>query len=197
MEDLYRIYLSVATVLTVYGIETSSLERTVLWKTVATVLTVYGIETIKRLYTNYELVLSCNSTYRLRYWNSFLISHKRFYPLLQQYLPFTVLKLAYNRFCSSHQAGSLQQYLPFTVLKLAQNCSVPNASLMRFFRLQQYLPFTVLKLIKNFSCVVLSKCELQQYLPFTVLKPKIYVCGKMEISSLQQYLPFTVLKPEQ
>ena len=57
----------VATVLTVYGIETapegpSSLVKVI----VATVLTVYGIETYERdLHT--EGPMSCNSTYRLRY----------------------------------------------------------------------------------------------------------------------------------
>ena len=59
----------VATVLTVYGIETIlqniEIDRKI-WS-VATVLTVYGIETIKVdliVYYNNE---SCNSTYRLRY----------------------------------------------------------------------------------------------------------------------------------
>ena len=59
---------------------------------VATVLTVYGIETIKdSIFTKITSIE------------------------LQQYLPFTVLKLlaakAFKKF------GMLQQYLPFTVLK--------------------------------------------------------------------------------
>ena len=59
---------------------------------VATVLTVYGIETVSCGYINDGL-------------------------LLQQYLPFTVLKLL----CMSDlpiPQHVLQQYLPFTVLKL-------------------------------------------------------------------------------
>ena len=61
----------------------------------------------------------------------------------------------------------LQQYLPFTVLKLANN---PKDVPMAGPQLQQYLPFTVLKPTNNdinhsVSCTSL----LQQYLPFTVL----------------------------
>ena len=65
----------VATVLTVYGIETSKVVPIVLFRTlkkVATVLTVYGIET-------------CNGSLL-----TISISSK-----LQQYLPFTVLKQYY------------------------------------------------------------------------------------------------------
>ena len=39
----------------------------------------------------------------------------------------------------------LQQYLPFTVLKLVYRAII----LLVLFRLQQYLPFTVLKLIES------------------------------------------------
>ena len=60
----------VATVLTVYGIETQSkcclVSRCILM--VATVLTVYGIETPPPFFNlNCLGILSCNSTYRLRY----------------------------------------------------------------------------------------------------------------------------------
>ena len=61
---------------------------------VATVLTVYGIETQKN---NEELHVECR-------W-------------LQQYLPFTVLKLKFYLFHFSSYKFKLQQYLPFTVLK--------------------------------------------------------------------------------
>ena len=62
----------VATVLTVYGIETFSPSDN-LWafaSNVATVLTVYGIETW--INKNFQVLKykGCNSTYRLRYWNS-------------------------------------------------------------------------------------------------------------------------------
>ena len=60
----------VATVLTVYGIETTCEFHIVSRNNVlvATVLTVYGIETSSAIQhcNNY---CSCNSTYRLRYWN--------------------------------------------------------------------------------------------------------------------------------
>ena len=61
--------------------------------TVATVLTVYGIETWYYVRWLTHDVLSCNSTYRLRYWNLILrtMINTRC-AKLQQYLPFTVLK---------------------------------------------------------------------------------------------------------
>ena len=97
----YHMFLKVATVLTVYGIETlhvESNERTELL--VATVLTVYGIET------------------------TVIGNLVGLYPrTLQQYLPFTVLKLnrRYVLRLNGNQS-SLQQYLPFTVLKPSKNC---------------------------------------------------------------------------
>ena len=61
---------NVATVLTVYGIETGydSFGHLVLIRFVATVLTVYGIETsLLHLLPSSWTQLRCNSTYRLRY----------------------------------------------------------------------------------------------------------------------------------
>ena len=89
---------------------------------VATVLTVYGIET-------------CSSIY----------SHVFKFLQLQQYLPFTVLKLNHYSMGQDFHKPQLQQYLPFTVLKLDGRemfdiiIAIPKV-------LQQYLPFTVLKL---------------------------------------------------
>ena len=60
--------LIVATVLTVYGIETKRILQDLVPQTlVATVLTVYGIETSLLSLTILLLFASCNSTYRLRY----------------------------------------------------------------------------------------------------------------------------------
>ena len=95
--ELFLWYIQVATVLTVYGIETSHHGE---WFSilcfVATVLTVYGIETCQHFKCWFNVAFfSCNSTYRLRYWNptfKVLVSSKLPIPL-QQYLPFTVLKL--------------------------------------------------------------------------------------------------------
>ena len=71
---------AVATVLTVYGIETNMFNpiATSLMFCVATVLTVYGIETRKD-------------------GGLFIVVH-----VLQQCLPFTVLKLSCNTFCSAN-----------------------------------------------------------------------------------------------
>ena len=58
----------VATVLTVYGIETLPLALNMPVSTVATVLTVYGIETCSKHPTRrFVFLISRNSTYRLRY----------------------------------------------------------------------------------------------------------------------------------
>ena len=65
----------------------------------------------------------------------------------------------------------LQQYLPFTVLKLKIEAAKP----VEVDELQQYLPFTVLKRLQQFGSIFLSKClQLQQYLPFTVLKLQLF-----------------------
>ena len=59
---------AVATVLTVYGIETIDCNRSSNYNIfVATVLTVYGIETPSNLALSSLDILRCNSTYRLRY----------------------------------------------------------------------------------------------------------------------------------
>ena len=110
----------VATVLTVYGIETfhwCSFIRCFYY--VATVLTVYGIETLKwkqqnktlklqqclpftvlkltsgALFSTINCLAGCNSAYRLRYWNHLdcLRPMQSILSPLQQCLPFTVLKL--------------------------------------------------------------------------------------------------------
>ena len=58
----------VATVLTVYGIETMTNRPSFVPNTtVATVLTVYGIETPRDSWKDFYTTLCCNSTYRLRY----------------------------------------------------------------------------------------------------------------------------------
>ena len=102
---------------------------------------------------NRSATISCNSTYRLRYWNSFTFELKgkariplahgcnstyrlRYWNydqltpvftilmfMLQQYLPFTVLKPSRQRRTNFKPNFKLQQYLPFTVLK---RCEKPN-----------------------------------------------------------------------
>ena len=106
----------------------------------------------------------------------------------------------------------MQQYLPFTVLKLmlVQKMTVILVATVLTvygiethkklltgnpfdFELQQYLPFTVLKREIDSSKMDLI-AGLQQYLPFTVLKQGILQEGDEVNRKLQQYLPFTVLK---
>ena len=59
----------VATAPTVYGIETQQSLLEPLELRVATAPTVYGIETLLVNKYNTTILLRCNSTYRLRYWN--------------------------------------------------------------------------------------------------------------------------------
>ena len=126
---------------------------------------------------------------------------------MQQYLPFTVLKLPLATTSTLYVSIKwLQQYLPFTVLK--QNASPIERTLVK---LQQYLPFTVLKLaavaagdrniamrcnstyrlrywnfIKDFVATINKDLTLQQYLPFTVLKhiDKINHTNKIEFETV-------------
>ena len=111
------------------------------------------------------------------------------FEVLQQYLPFTVLKLKITINIQRNASKWLQQYLPFTVLKLQQ---IVFNRLFRSIWLQQYLPFTVLKLMAN---------SLPDGLPVATV-PTVYGIETVELIEevcwafcvLQQYLPFTVLK---
>ena len=109
----------------------------------------------------------------------------------------------------------LQQYLPFTVLKHLSACKNPCSNLL----LQQYLPFTVLKLryhLHKVSPMLLVTTVLTVYgietlvilkvlvavlvtTVLTVYGIETYPCSRYDrsmesIPLLQQYLPFTVLK---
>ena len=158
---------------------------------------------------------SCNSTYRLRYWNARIYWNvvSLFHLQLQQYLPFTVLKRAnissgYTAWCIR-----LQQYLPFTVLKQDSNIIVTF-----LIALQQYLPFTVLKphIIRVKFITTYLSCnstyrlrywnpQLQRMLWYyrqVATVPTVYGIETIPFNispigsnALQQYLPFTVLKP--
>ena len=131
---------------------------------------------------------SCNSTYRLRYWNWRPKNTSEISSLLQQYLPFTVLKLN-NPFALSNTLRLVATVLTvygietFNARSISISVSCCNSTYRlrywnnnsgfnnQLFQLQQYLPFTVLKpLTKVFFIIISSLIVLQQYLPFTVLK---------------------------
>ena len=71
MELILLISILVATVLTACGIETYFRHCSIPCSNVATVLTACGIETRQFVRSNKSTISSCNSTYRLRYWNLF------------------------------------------------------------------------------------------------------------------------------
>ena len=126
--------------------------------------------------------------------------------MLQQYLPFTVLKHFFVR-NFTNKIKRLQQYLPFTVC--AEGCEaaeeqsddevrtspVPERSEGKTRLIWKWsLPFTVLKhIIENHEAIFIEM--LQQYLSFTVLKRYDFDIWYTTIFELQQHLPFTVLKP--
>ena len=114
-------------------------------------------------------IFSCNSTYRLRYWNplSSLPPTVNFFSPLQQYLPLAVLKPVYLMFLKSIKdvATVLTACGIETLLRLLL--------LLRLLRmLQQYLPLAVLKLSHSYNNYFTPIFRLlQQYLPLAVLKP--------------------------
>ena len=184
---------AVATVLTVYGIETLQMrnrclridvllqqylpftvlklihgEKSTYKSKVATVLTVYGIETgcTTSQCTPNTSVATVLTVYGIETFPLMICVSFNKSQWLQQYLPFTVLK---------HLFSSLLFFFCF------------------IFRLQQYLPFTVLKQLKQFankSLVNMVATVLTVYGIETYYK----LLQQTRIDLLQQYLPFTVLK---
>ena len=138
-----RASAKVATVLTVYGIETCNAGFKSLSSTRSSCNSAYRLRYWNRMVLCvYTLVVSCNSAYRLRYWNEqksrqcwrrilscnsayrlrywnprFFILYPQTFTSLQQCLPFTVLKLKYVERRNQALQPGLQQCLPFTVLK--------------------------------------------------------------------------------
>ena len=111
---------------------------------VATVLTVYGIETLIKYIFN--------------------LAGKKY--MLQQSLPFTVLKLSsflYN--CD----GFISVATVLTVYGI-ETVDTVDAKKREIAKLQQSLPFTVLKRVVLPTPYRQNSEELQQSLPFTVLK---------------------------
>ena len=114
---------------------------------VATVLTVYDIETNNILILEFLYAFGCNSTYRLRYWN-FLIRSFCSYLFLRcnstyRLRYWNILKWHRNapskKSCNSTYRLRYWNYYPIP------RTNPPDCSL------QQYLPFTVLKPNNEYS----------------------------------------------
>ena len=112
---------------------------------VATVLTVYGIETLARnLFVKKQaVVLQQSLPFTVLKREAGKVGEDAYnFTLLQQSLPFTVLKHIHQFLSSNLRHVKLQQSLPFTVLKL--KLTIYYTLVFRKV-LQQSLPFTVLK----------------------------------------------------
>ena len=112
---------AVATVLTVYGIETGALFSFInCIEAVATVLTVYGIETLHQdrcISMTLMSVATVLTVYGIETYSNDKALEAQRLEELQQCLPFTVLKLSLLKVLNRIM-DVLQQCLPFTVLKL-------------------------------------------------------------------------------
>ena len=85
---------------------------------VATAPTVYGIETVASSSVSKLYAISCNSTYRLRYWN--VPMERELFPSIRSCNSTYRLRywnIIWELVCFKLKV--LQQHLPFTVLKLA------------------------------------------------------------------------------
>ena len=158
---------------------------------VATALTVYGIETLELL-NQIQIVQSCNSAYRLRYWNS-IVMPPTAAPIwtLQQRLPFTVLKLPSSHFwrlalsrCNS--AYRLRYWNTLTFHHILHDESRCNSAYrLRYWNMYSRKGSTTPTNVATALTVygietqlrwqhqLLCRRKLQQRLPFTVLKREI------------------------
>ena len=112
---------------------------------------------------------------------------------LQQYLPFTVLKLfKRNHGINFNKYYVLQQYLPFTVLKLHKVgngvvVAIPVATVLTVYGIETYICSKFCLLVAVEVATVLTVYGIETY--FNII-------SMLEmLTQLQQYLPFTVLKP--
>ena len=157
----------VATVLTVYGIETFRHPRCVFDNIF--LLQQYLPFTVLKQVINLRILehicLSCNSTYRLRYWNL----------------------LEFHKYIESRRTCCNSTYrLRYWNIRATCNRYSP------FLKLQQYLPFTVLKRLSvSFWMSIMLSCNSTYRLRYWNFSPG---GGLISSNELQQYLPFTVLK---
>ena len=142
---------AVATALTVYGIETYDQMYQYHLHKVATALTVYGIETEWRQ-TVSIFGYSCNSPYRLRYWNSNVLDGALFSLIVATALTVYGIETHYIRFVLV-KSLPLQQPLPFTVLKPknylcnSTNYLITVATALTVYGIETHIVFT----LKNIS----------------------------------------------
>ena len=87
-------------------------------------------------------IFSCNSTYRLRYWNFIIYILRDPFHSIATVLTVYGIETNLEHPAKVSLSFVLQQYLPFTVLKLSLLIQI---TFIRIYKLQQYLPFTVLK----------------------------------------------------
>ena len=183
---------------TVYGLRFS---KTSFWNrintgfldpAVATVLTACGIETLSKASSEYLCCKSCNSAYRLRYWNhSFSPSSSGWNSAqLQQCLPLAVLKLI-SSFHASSFSRALQQCLPLAVLK------PPYSKWSTFIydiTLQQCLPLAVLKRTYWYKSFPMLDCCCNSAYRLRYWNEWKDTWSFCPLLMLQQCLPLAVLK---
>ena len=182
---------------------------------VATVLTACGIETLKqKRITIHRIAPSCNSAYRLRYWNQIKYSKQKKNIKVATVLTACGIETIQYYFQARTKYNSLQQCLPLAVLKLNNvlayddyvvivatvltACGIETRGWLRststqYYWLQQCLPLAVLKLDQATSDQI-NNNRLQQCLPLAVLKRWIMKQYNYKLCPLQQCLPLAVLK---
>ena len=140
-------------------------------------------------------MISCNSPYRLRYWNWLQRSNKKMFSLLalQQSLPFTVLKPCCHINTSESQAFIEGCNSPYR-LRYWNYCFLRMLWIPFNISLQQSLPFTVLKQAtdRNHLQLINSRCNSPYRLRYW--NKRLPWRNALADNELQQSLPFTVLK---
>ena len=155
---------------------------------VATALTVYGIETVNDvLHYEYNTIFSCNSPYRLRYWNSCLFLD--LYNLsLSCNSPYRLRYWNWNKVNeprANYRCCNSTYRLRYWNTNWWERRMIWSSAL-----LQQYLSFTVLKpcchAIDTIICLSCNSAYRSRYWNHdNILRINI-------INKLQQCLPFTV-----
>ena len=117
-------------------------------KIVATVLTVYGIETHKTISLIQEWQHSCNSPYRLRYWNFDILGLNNINISCNS--PYRLRYWNHNFLAVTSLVNLPSCNSPYRLRYWNRNHLGLNAHPSIRLLLQQSLPFTVLKLFKLF-----------------------------------------------